>query len=112
MPDPARPEIDPTVPQHGNRHGSEGHYSGQEAGSFDSPSPDIVHAGAIVGGAGAARGEGAGAGEKAADLPSEAGHRATVDQRTGEVHGAGAGAGGGNAGEDPDDDIGGSNTER
>jgi hypothetical protein len=113
MPDPARPEIDPTVPQDGNRHGSDGHYSGQEAGSFDNPTPGIVDAGAIRGGMPADPGTDEGAGQPGEDLPPEAGHRATVDQRTGAVHGSGAGAGGtgerGDTGEDPDDDTGGSN---
>lgn len=36
------------------------------------------------------------------DLPPDNGQRASVDPRTGEVHGAGAGAGGGNPGEDLD----------
>lgn len=35
-----------------------------------------------------------------ADLPPDNGARASVDPRTGEVHGAGAGTGGGNPGED------------
>lgn len=34
------------------------------------------------------------------DLPPDNGQRATIDPRTGEVHGAGSGAGGGNPGED------------
>jgi len=105
----ARPEIDPTVPQSGNAHGSEGHYSGQEPGSFANPTPVHADAGGISGGAPATPGDGAGAGQEAADLPAEAGHRATVDQRTGEVHGSGAGAGGGRVGEDLDQDGGGSN---
>lgn len=40
--------------------------------------------------------------EDGRDLPADAGHRASVDARTGEVHGSGAGAGGGNPGEDFD----------
>lgn len=39
------------------------------------------------------------------DLPPDAGQRASVDPRTGEVHGSGAGAGGGNPGEDFDSDA-------
>ena len=35
-----------------------------------------------------------------ADLPPDAGRRASFDPRTGEVHGSGMGAGGGNPGED------------
>jgi len=34
------------------------------------------------------------------DLPPDAGHRASFDPDTGEVHGSGMGAGGGNPGED------------
>ena len=34
------------------------------------------------------------------DLPPDDGRRASIDPRTGEVHGAGAGIGGGNPGED------------
>ena len=36
---------------------------------------------------------------------SERGHRASIDRKTGEVHGSGAGAGGGNPGEDYDNDA-------
>lgn len=36
------------------------------------------------------------------DIPPDAGRRATIDQRTGEVRGAGVGAGGGQEGEDFD----------
>lgn len=39
------------------------------------------------------------------DIPPEAGKRAYIDNKTGEVHGSGSGAGGGNAGEDIDLDI-------
>lgn len=41
--------------------------------------------------------------QPAGDAP-EAGHRATIDRATGEVHGSGSGAGG-NPGEDHDDDT-------
>ncbi|MEO5492872.1 MAG: hypothetical protein ABIR08_02465 [Sphingomonas sp.] len=40
----------------------------------------------------------------AEDLPPDAGRRAFVDPKTGEVHGSGTGAGGGNPGEDYDSD--------
>lgn len=106
----ARPETDPTVPQDGNTHGDADGYSGQEAGTFTNPTPNTAHAGAVVGGMPTTPGRGSGAGQDATDIPPEAGHRATVDQATGEVHGAGAAAGGGRAGEDPDSDTGGSNT--
>lgn len=111
MPDhhhPARPDTDPTVPQGGNAHGTDGHYSGQEPGSFAQPSLERVDAG----GTGGDRPDPVPPeGEDGRAIPPEAGHRATVDQRTGEVHGAGAGAGGGRAGEDHDSDTGGSATE-
>jgi len=111
--DPARPEIDPNVPQVGNTHGEADGYSGQEPGTFDNPTPAHADAGAVRGGMPAGRSTGAGAGQEAGNIPPEAGHRATVDQRTGEVHGSGAGAGGNAAGEDPDhDSSGGSNTNR
>ncbi|MCU6453446.1 hypothetical protein LPN01_05080 [Sphingomonas sp. A2-49] len=35
-----------------------------------------------------------------ADIPPDNGRRASIDPRTGEVHGSGSGAGGGNPGED------------
>ncbi len=38
------------------------------------------------------------------DIPPDNGRRASVDAKTGEVHGSGAGAGGGNPGEDLDGD--------
>lgn len=38
------------------------------------------------------------------DLPPDAGRRASIDPKTGEVHGSGMGAGGGNPGEDYDQD--------
>lgn len=52
----------------------------------------------------------AGADEAAAgrDIPPEAGKRAYIDNKTGEVHGSGSGAGGGNPGEDIDLDTSGS----
>jgi hypothetical protein len=39
------------------------------------------------------------------DIPLEAGKRAYIDNKTGEVHGSGSGAGGGNPGEDIDLDT-------
>ena len=103
----AKPQVDPTVPQHGNRVDTEGHYSGEEAGSSTPVTPDVVDAGSVAGGTPATITRGAGAGQPAEDLPPEAGHRATIDRRTGEVHGAGAGAGGGRQGENYDDSPGG-----
>lgn len=37
------------------------------------------------------------------DLPADNGRRASVDPKTGEVHGSGAGAGGGNPGDEIDE---------
>lgn len=99
-------------PRHGNRDGTDGHYSGQEAGSFDSPPSDRVDAGSLSGGAAGQAGTGPDAGQDAVNLPPDAGHRATIDQRTGAVHGNGAGAGGKQAGEDFDNDTGGANAPR
>ncbi|MGY4397223.1 hypothetical protein ACVWZA_002417 [Sphingomonas sp. UYAg733] len=39
------------------------------------------------------------------DIPPENGKRASIDSRTGEVHGSGVGAGGGSPGEDYDSDT-------
>ncbi len=39
------------------------------------------------------------------DIPPENGKRASIDRRTGEVHGSGVGAGGGSPGEDFDSDT-------
>ncbi|QNA85218.1 hypothetical protein G4G27_15335 [Sphingomonas sp. So64.6b] len=39
------------------------------------------------------------------DIPPENGKRASIDSRTGEVHGSGMGAGGGSPGEDYDSDT-------
>jgi len=49
----------------------------------------------------------AGDGEQAdgRDIPPEAGKRAYIDNKTGEVHGSGSSAGGGNPGEDIDLDT-------
>jgi hypothetical protein len=97
--DPARPITDPTVPQQGNAHGTNDGYSGQEAGSFESPDPLRVDASAARGGTAAAPAPTHDDGES---IPDEAGTRAWIDQTSGEVHGSGAGAGGGAAGEDYD----------
>ncbi|MCP3733792.1 hypothetical protein M9979_02715 [Sphingomonas sp. RP10(2022)] len=40
-----------------------------------------------------------------AAIPPDNGRRATIDPKTGEVHGSGSGAGGGNPGEDFDSDA-------
>ncbi|WP_375398553.1 hypothetical protein [uncultured Sphingomonas sp.] len=39
------------------------------------------------------------------DIPPDNGKRASIDTRTGAVHGSGSGAGGGNPGEDFDQDA-------
>lgn len=106
--DIARPATDDTMAIRGNRTGDEGHYSGEEAGTYDQDLPDRVAVGANDGGTQAdpvARNAGAG-------IPPEDGRRAHVDRATGEVHGSGSGAGGGQDGEDYDSDsASGSGTE-
>lgn len=43
--------------------------------------------------------------EQPIDIPPDNGKRASVDPKTGEVHGSGVGAGGGSPGEDMDDET-------
>lgn len=99
----ARPDTDPDTALHGNPHGTDGHYSGQEYDSADKSRPRHVEVGASRG-------------DRAADpaapnarpgeaIPADAGRRAYVDAKTGEVHGSGAGAGGGTGTEDYDHDT-------
>ena len=97
---PAPPETDDDPKLTGNDRGTEGHYSGEEYDSYDKATPRYVEVGvsrhnqsAHSAGRNAARGE---------NIPPEAGRRAYVDEKTGEVHGSGASAGGGNAMEDYD----------
>jgi len=106
--DIARPATDDTIEIRDNSAGDEGHYSGQEAGTYRENLPDRIAVGADDGGTAAnsvARNAGAG-------IPPEDGRRAYVDRATGEVHGSGSGAGGGQDGEDYDSDsANGSGTE-
>jgi hypothetical protein len=87
------PETDHDPKLRGNPLGTEGEYSGQEYDSFDKEQPRFVEVGASRDNraadpavANAAPG---------AEIPPDAGRRAYIDEKTGEVHGSGAGAGGG-----------------
>ena len=111
MPEPITPPTDDDTQEvRGNPRGTKGHHFGNEYDSHEHRSPDLVRVGQGDGGVAAdplrdthAPGEA---------IPPEAGARAWVDQRTGEVHGAGSGAGGGQPGEDYDQDAGGDNAEQ
>jgi len=96
------PEIDRDPKLRGNERGTQGHYSGEEYDSQAKEQPRYVEVGASRG-------------DRAADptapnakpgeeIPSDAGRRAYIDEKTGEVHGSGAGAGGGTGSEDYDHD--------
>ena len=81
-----------------NKDGTEGHYSGEEYDSYEKAQPRNVEVGASRGNreanilaSNAAPGE---------SIPTDAGRRAYIDEKTGEVHGSGSGAGGGNPTED------------
>ena len=97
------PETDDDPALKGNDDGTAGHYSGQEYDSFQKDQPRNVEVGvtrdnreADVAAPNRAPGE---------DIPPDAGRRAYVDEKTGEVHGSGVGAGGGNPTEDYDGDT-------
>jgi hypothetical protein len=94
------PETDEAPALHGNEDGTRGHYSGEEYDSYEKSNPRNVEVGASRGNreAGVATPNG----QPGEDIPSEAGKRAYIDEKTGEVHGSGAGAGGGNPTEDYD----------
>lgn len=100
------PGTDDTQEMRDNPLGDKGHYSGQEYDSHAAMNPHHVAVGAGEGGtARTPIDAGHGPGEA---IPDEAGRRAHIDQRTGEVHGsgmgAGGGSGGGSGGENYDDD--------
>lgn len=85
-----------------NEQGATGHYSGEEYDSQAKPQPRYVEVGASrEDRAVDANVPNAKPGE---DIPADAGRRAYVDEKTGEVHGSGAGAGGGTGTEDYDHD--------
>jgi hypothetical protein len=97
-----RSDIDRDPKLRGNARGTEGHYSGEEYDSQTKEQPRYVEVGASRGdheadptAANAKPGE---------DIPDDAGRRAYIDEKTGEVHGSGAGAGGGTGTEDYDHD--------
>jgi hypothetical protein len=86
-----RPEIDSDPKLRGNDRGTEGHYSGQEYDSYAKEQPRHVEVGASRNDRAADPATpNAGPGE---DIPRDAGNRASIDEKTGEVHGSGAGAG-------------------
>ena len=106
------PEIDNNPNLHGNERGTNGSYSGEEYDKQTKEKPRYVEVGASRG-------------NQAADpapintnshenIPTNAGKRAYVDEKTGEVYGSGAGAGGGTGTEDYDHDTsgGGNNDPR
>ena len=99
------PDIDDKVGLRGNEHATRGDYSGQEYDSHDKHSPRYV---AVAGDHGNKPVDPAAPNHAPGEqIPPEAGRRAYVDEKTGEVHGSGAGAGGGSPNEDFDDSAGG-----
>jgi hypothetical protein len=97
------PEIDAAPKLRGNERGTEGGYSGQEYDSQTKDQPRFVEVGASRSDRQAdPAARNAKPGEA---IPPDAGKRAFVDEKTGEVHGSGAGAGGGTGAEDYDHDT-------
>ena len=103
--DQAPADIDHRVGLKGNERATRGGHSGQEYDSHDKVSPRYVAVAGEHGGEPVdpdapnhAPGE---------QIPPDAGRRAYVDEKTGEVHGSGAGAGGGSPSEDYDHSAGG-----
>ncbi len=97
------PDTDDAPALRGNDDGTVGHYSGEEYDSYRKDQPRYVQVGATRGnGAADTATPNKAPGE---NIPPDAGRRAYVDEKTGEVHGSGAGAGGGNATEDYDADT-------
>ena len=97
------PDIDTDPKLRGNERGTKGHYSGEEYDSHAKEQPRYVEVGASRGNRAADR-ETANARPGEA-IPRDAGRRAYIDEKTGEVHGSGAGAGGGTGAEDYDHDT-------
>ncbi len=98
-----RPETDADPKLRDNPQGTEGGYSGQEYDSFRKEQPRDVEVGVSRGNRAAeTAAPNARPGEA---IPADAGRRAYVDEKTGEVHGSGAGAGGGTGTEDYDHDT-------
>lgn len=96
------PQTDDTQEMRGNPVGDKGHYSGQEYDSHAAMNPPRIAVGAGEGGV--ARTPADIAHRPGEAIPEEAGRRAHIDQRTGEVHGSGMAAGGSSEGENYDDD--------
>ncbi|MBB4618393.1 hypothetical protein [Sphingomonas abaci] len=96
------PATDDSQEMRDNPTGTKGHYSGQEYDSHARKNPPQVAVGAGEGGVARHPIDATHAPGEA--IPEEAGRRAHVDQRTGEVHGSGMGAGGGSEGENYDND--------
>lgn len=96
------PQTDDTQEMRGNPLGDKGHYSGEEYDSHAAMSPGQVAVGAGEGGT--ARTPIDATHRPGEAIPDEAGRRAHIDQRIGEVHGSGMGAGSGSEGENYDDD--------
>jgi hypothetical protein len=105
----ALPETNEDPGLHGNKTGTLGHYSGEEYDSYPKEQLRYVEVGVSRGNrkadtSEAHQGVGRGVPNEGVpqSAPSDAGHRAYIDEETGEVHGSGAGAGGGNPGENYD----------
>ena len=99
---PSKPMTSDEPKREGNPHGTEGHYSGEE---FDASTFKRERETAV----------GASGGKHSIDpdaanhalgenIPPEAGRRAYIDSKTGEVHGSGSDAGGGSGDENYDAD--------
>ncbi|RZL85765.1 MAG: hypothetical protein EOP66_00585 [Sphingomonas sp.] len=97
------PETDERAKLTGNPDGTAGRYSGEEYDSYRQDQPRNVEVGVSRDNrAATTEAPNARPGE---NIPPDAGRRAYIDEKTGEVHGSGAGAGGGNPTEDYDTDT-------
>ncbi len=92
----ALPETNEDSGLHGNKTGTVGHYSGEEYDSYQKEQPRHVEVGVSRGN------RKANTTGSSQTTPLDAGHRAYIDEKTGEVHGSGAGAGSGTPGENYD----------
>ncbi|MEG3163410.1 hypothetical protein U1701_02270 [Sphingomonas sp. PB2P19] len=98
-----KPETDRDPKLRGNELGTEGGYSGQEYDSQSKAPARYVEVGASRGDRPAD--PAAANAQPGQDIPPDAGRRAYIDEKTGEVHGSGVGAGGGTGTEDYDHDT-------
>lgn len=102
----AAPETNEDSGFHGNKTGTKGHYSGEEYDSYQKEQPRYVEVGVSRGNREAdttkaqAADDGAIENEAPHSTASDAGHRAYIDEKTGEVYGSGAATGGGSPVED------------